>query len=183
MISTGKLNQIFPDWRKKKWLLQLECDTDITEEYERLKDKVVSIEIKLFREKRSRDANAYYWKLVDMIADAKKLKSSVVHNMMLRDYGTLEPDWYTVVPDTDADEERVLASQFYHLKPTTEVKVGRDGNAWRTYLVIKGSSEYDTKEMSRLIDGTVQEAKQLGIETLPPAEIERLKEEWRAKNE
>ena len=47
------------------------------------------------------------------------------------------------------------------------------------YKVIKGSSEYDTKEMSVFIDGIVQEAEQLGIDTLPPAEIERLKGLWR----
>ena len=41
-----------------------------------------------------------------------------------------------------------------------------------------GSSEYNTQEMSVLIDGIVQEAKQLGIETLTPMELARLKDEW-----
>ena len=46
------------------------------------------------------------------------------------------------------------------------------------YKVYKGSSEYDTREMSILIDGIVQEAKDLGVETLPPNEIEKLKTSW-----
>ena len=49
---------------------------------------------------------------------------------------------------------------------------------YRTYMMLRGSSDYDTREMSELIDGTVSEAKQMGIETLPPHEIERMKKEW-----
>lgn len=49
------------------------------------------------------------------------------------------------------------------------------------YAKLKGTSEYDTKEMSRFIDGIVSEAKELGIETLPPDEVARMKREW--KNE
>jgi hypothetical protein len=45
--------------------------------------------------------------------------------------------------------------------------------------MIKGSSEYDTKEMSRFIDGIVAEAKELGIETLPPAELETMMKAWK----
>lgn len=42
----------------------------------------------------------------------------------------------------------------------------------------KGSSLYNTKEMSLLIDGVVRECKELGIETETPDEIERMKQEW-----
>jgi hypothetical protein len=48
------------------------------------------------------------------------------------------------------------------------------------YKVYKGSSEYDTREMSIFIDGIVSEAKQLNIETLTPKELENLKNSWRA---
>ena len=41
-----------------------------------------------------------------------------------------------------------------------------------------GSSTYNTKEMSVLIDGVVSEAKEMGIETLSPAELERMKAAW-----
>jgi hypothetical protein len=47
--------------------------------------------------------------------------------------------------------------------------------------MIKGSSEYDTAEMSKFIDELVLEAKNQGIETLPPAELERMTKEWRNK--
>ena len=53
-----------------------------------------------------------------------------------------------------------------------------NGKLYRVYVVMRGSHTYDTKEMSRLIDGTVQEAKEHGIETLPPDELERMMSTW-----
>ena len=44
--------------------------------------------------------------------------------------------------------------------------------------MIKGSSEYDTGEMSRFIDGVISECKELGIQTMTPDEIEELKQKW-----
>ena len=46
------------------------------------------------------------------------------------------------------------------------------------YKVYRGSHTYDTKEMSILIDGTVADAKELGIETMTPAELAEMKERW-----
>ena len=40
--------------------------------------------------------------------------------------------------------------------------------------MLRGSSTYDTSEMSKLIDGLVSECQELGIETIPPKEIERM---------
>ena len=54
----------------------------------------------------------------------------------------------------------------------------RDNGTFAAYAMIKGSSEYDTKEMSVFIDGVVSEAKELGIQTETPEEIERLKALW-----
>lgn len=45
---------------------------------------------------------------------------------------------------------------------------------YRWFYQIKGSSEYNTKEMSHLIDGIVSECKEMKIETLPPWEVERM---------
>jgi hypothetical protein len=45
---------------------------------------------------------------------------------------------------------------------------------------LRGSHTYDTKEMSRLIDGVVEAAKELGIETLTPEQLERMKAAWKS---
>lgn len=46
------------------------------------------------------------------------------------------------------------------------------------YKIYRGSHTYDTKEMSVLIDGTVADAKELGIDTITPAELQEMKERW-----
>lgn len=48
------------------------------------------------------------------------------------------------------------------------------------YKVIRGQSDYNTMEMSTFIDGLVDEAKMLGIETLTYDELERMKAAWKA---
>jgi hypothetical protein len=73
-------------------------------------------------------------------------------------------------------EEDMLKKEIYHLKPTSFTKVRKDGKIFRAYILMKGSSFFDTKEMSRLIDGATDEAKGMGIEVLPPDEIERMME-------
>lgn len=65
-------------------------------------------------------------------------------------------------------------AQLYHLRPTSQVKAGKNGEMYRTYMMLKGSSVYDTREMSMLIDGLVSECREAGIETLPPEELERM---------
>ena len=46
------------------------------------------------------------------------------------------------------------------------------------YCVLRPTHEYDSAEMAHLIDGTVEEAKELGIPTMTPNEIERMKALW-----
>ena len=150
-----------------------------------MKPRKYAVEIKEHREKRSLDANAYYWTLLGKLHKALKISSTYCHNLMLRRYGTLErfdgKPVYLVIPDTDEAAERADEADTYHVKPTSSVRVGKDGKAYRTYMLLRGSHDYDTAEMSALIDGIVEECKQVGIETLTPLEIERMKEEWRMK--
>lgn len=145
--------------------------------YAQDRDKVW--DIKEHKEKRSLDSNSYYWVLVTKLADKLHLSKIRVHNMMLRSYGQIEliddKACYIVIPDTDAAYESALEADTYHIKPTSQVKEGKDGSMYRTYMLLRGSSTYNTHEMSILLDGLIQEAKQQGIETLPPAELERIR--------
>lgn len=131
------------------------------------------------KEKRSLNSNSYYWVLLTKLADAMRISKSKAHNMMLRSYGQLElindKACYIVIPDTEEAEETALNAETYHIKPTSQVKPGKDGMSYRTYMLIRGSSTYNTKEMAILLDGLIQEAKDQGIETLTPAELERMR--------
>jgi hypothetical protein len=133
-------------------------------------DKVYSIEIKEKKKKRSLDQNALYWVVLTQVAKKLNISNPRCHNLMLRRYGVPERYGdqvvYVVLPDTDEAAERAAEAETYHLKPTSQVKAGKDGNNYRTYLLLRGSSTYDSSEMSRLVNGMLDEAKELGIEMI-----------------
>ena len=146
---------------------------------QKYKDGVrVALKVTKYSEKRSLDANAYYWQLLTKLAGVLKISNNYCHNVMLRRYGVLEEfdgePMYCVIPDTDEAEKKADESEKYHIKPTTNVREGTDGIMYRTYMVLKGSHEYTTAEMSRLISGLVDECKQCGIETMTPDELARM---------
>ena len=142
-------------------------------------------DVKKHTQKRTLSQNAYYWQLVGKIADVKRLPKSKVPNMMLRDYGQaqgIDGRLVTVtIPDTDKAFEEAIRSETFHIKPTSQVKLGTKNQMFRTYILLKGSHEMTTEEMSVLVDGAVQEAQNLEIETLTPAELEAIRDaEYRA---
>lgn len=133
------------------------------------------------RRKRSLDANGYYWVLCDKLAAALRMPKYYIHNMLLADYGTDFEDssgrrQYVLMKD---DDTYMYAKEF-HVRPTEKVE-DRKGTQYRWFTVVKPSHLYDTKEMSRLIDGAVQECKAQRIETLPPHELEEMLNNWRVK--
>ena len=128
--------------------------------------------------KRSLDANAYYWVLIAKLAEAMHISKPRAHNLMLRRYGqnlTIDGHGaYIRIPDTEKAEEMALEASEYHIRPTSQVVTGKDGVNYRTYIMLMGSRQYDTAEMSHLIDGLVDECKALEIETIPPDELARM---------
>lgn len=150
-----------------------------------IKDKKLRIKVVQFREKRSLNSNSYYWQLLSQLADKLRVSKPFLHNTLLRRYGQIQlldgKPMYLSVKDTEAVRKAIDEAEDYHLKPTTEVRAGKDGDNWRTYLMLKGSHELDTREMAILIDGIVDEAKEQGIQTLTPNELERLKATWQGR--
>lgn len=136
-------------------------------------------EIKRHRKKRTLSQNNYYWELVEKIANVQRLPKAQVHNEMLRSYGPvqgIDGRMVTVtIPDTEKAWKQALLATSYHIKPTSQVKMGTKNQMFRTYVMLKGSHEMNTEEMSILLDGTVREAQDNGIETLKPYELEMMK--------
>ena len=185
MEAKGKILDIARDWKTGNTRIYLEINGDYREEAERLKDDYISAKIIRHREKRSLDANAYYWVLAGKLARALKITNAAMHNILIRRYGVCEivdgKMIYLVLPDTDEAENRALEAETYHIRPTAEVKAGKDGN-YRTYVMMRGSSAYNTAEMARLIEGAVSECRELGIETLTPEELERMMAAYEKKH-
>ncbi len=136
--------------------------------------KAYTVEIREYRKKRSLDQNALYWKILGEFARAMRMSNAEAHNRMLRDYGQLkrfgDKIAYVVLPDTDEVERQTLEAETEHLKPTSQVKEGNDGRMYRTYMMLKGSSGYDTAEMTRLIDGLIAECREIGIDVISEQE-------------
>ena len=130
------------------------------------KDKL--FEIKEYKEKRSLNANAYAWKLITEIGNVLRKSKEEVYLQMLKDYGQQE----MVSVLSSINPEGFFK---YYEKAGTSVLNNKE---FTHYRIFKGTSEYDTKEMSIFIDGVVQEAKQLDIETKTPNELEELKRMW-----
>ena len=177
MNAKGKILEISRDWKTGKSRVSLQIDKDVCEELDKLTDKELSVSIQQYREKRSLDANAYYWVLAGKLARVLDITNAAMHNILLRRYGAPEiingELVYIMLPDTDEAEEKALESETYHVRPTSEVRVGERMN-YRTYIMMKGSSTYNTKEMSDLIEGLISDCKDAGIETATPEEIERM---------
>lgn len=156
---------------------------DVADEFLRtITDGTYTVEIRKKAAKRSLDANAYHYVLCDKIAQALGTTSQEVHNLLLADYGVLETDGdgkpiFILRKDTDD----YLRATDQHLKPTDATE-DRKGTTYRWYACLKASRFYDTREMSRLIDGTIEEAKALGIETMTPDEVKEMEGKWNGKH-
>ena len=133
-------------------------------------DKLLSVEIKPHRNRRSLDANAYMWVLLDKIAEVLHTSKDELYIQMLDRYGVFT---HTIVKPEAVE---MFKLQWRTVRELGEVTVnGKPGVQLQCYF---GSSTYDTKQMAKLIDGIVSEAKELDIETLPPDEVEALKSLW-----
>lgn len=158
---------------------------DAAEAMEMQQEAELDVDVRKRKKKRSLDANAYYWVLLTKLAKILRLSNAELHNNLLSKYGFLEyieeKTLKIVLPDTDAAYKKVMDSEVYHLRLTSDVRCGNDGNMYRTYLMLRGSSTYNTEEMSRLIDGLISECKDIGMndyEIGSPEERRILKERY-----
>lgn len=131
-------------------------------------------DIKEHKERRTLSQNAYYWKLITEVAKKQRHSVPYVHNTELRAarYARWFDDELVLVsiPDTDDAEAQVMEQMEYHLAPTNR----REGDK-RIYVMLRGSSEFNTAEMSHLLDLLIQDAQALGIETMTPAELAQIR--------
>ena len=129
-------------------------------------------EIKEHKKKRSLNSNAYAWVLITKIGDVLNKSKEELYFQFLKEYGQ-------VTSIMLSDEVNINGFiKYYELESKRKV----NDRIFKIYRVYKGSSEFDTKEMSTFIDGIVYEAKNLGIETLTPDELTNLKNQWGEEN-
>lgn len=139
----------------------------------------LTVTVKKYRKKRSLDANAYFWVLVDRLAEKTGNDRIAIYRNAIKDIGGVSE---TVCLKEDA------ANKLCEIW-------SRNGIGWQTdimpsklkgcknVILYYGSSTYNTKQMSLLIDNIVQDCKAVGIETMTPAELQVIKDAWNRKEE
>lgn len=128
----------------------------------------LSIKIDKYREKRSLNANSYAWALLTEIGNVLRLSKEAVYFKMLKEYGQSEL--------ISVKAHIPIGEYVDYCEEAGESTL--NGKLFKHYKVYKGSSEFDKREMAIFIDGIVQEAKELGIDTRTPDEIAKLKGLW-----
>lgn len=138
------------------------------------RNRVYDCIVQEHRERRSLDANAYAWILMDKLAEVTNIPKEDIYLEAVRNIG--------------GNTETVCVKK----EAAAKIKQSwsRNGLGWQTETVPSklpgcvnvilyfGSSVYDTKQMSRLIDNLVADCKALGIETLPPEKLAAMTQEW-----
>ena len=122
-------------------------------------------EVRLWKRRRSLTQNAYYWALLNRLGLALGYPSDELHRHMLREYGSY--DVFTVRADVP------IAKYFRYYDVVGSGQV--DGVLYSHVRAFKGSSEMDSGEFSKLLNGVIQECRQQGIETMTPEEAARLR--------
>ena len=148
-------------------------DIDAVNNLLKIADKnPLEAKIQPLKSKRSTDANSYMWVLCDKIASAIHSTKEEVYRKAIREVG--------VFNDVAVTKHALP----YLIETWTSRGVGWLVDTFDSKLdgckrvrLYTGSHKYDTKQMARLVDYIVEEAKELGIETLTPNELDRIMEE------
>ena len=133
--------------------------------------KTYDVEIKEHKEKRSKNANDYSWVLQDKIAKALNMSLDEIHTQMVLDYGVVET--FSIKAEAFDSAKRVF--DYFKILGESEAK----GSKFIHVRAGIGTHHYNTSEMATFINGVVQEAQQLGIETKTPAELAELMDLWK----
>lgn len=178
----GKLTGISLDVVSREVNINFAVKADLAyaqEHFPELIGKDMKIGFEEWQEKRSLNANAYFHVLCRKIAQVTKQSETYVKNDMIASYGQPElmenGEYWTI--HSNMDFVQLWEHETPHVK-FSDVHI-QDGNIMYEYVVMRGVATYTKKEMSRLIEHTAYEAKDLGIETLPPEELNRMMNSWR----
>lgn len=174
MQTTGIINDISIDFNTQKPKISLLLDTNEINIVEELKNEnKLNVELKKYRKKRSLDANAYMWLLISKLQEKLDITKEEIYKDAIKNIGV-----YEVIPIKNEAVNRFVEAWKNNglgwICETTKSKL----EGFTNVLAYYGSSTYNTKEMSRLIELIVQECKQLNIEIKSKSEIDSLLKQW-----
>lgn len=164
------------------WVISFSTSSDCSELFDELKNDNVEIDIRKCRNRRSTAANAYAWALIDKIAEKLQQKEpkngwtpTEVYRKAIREIAGIS---YIVDIETDAIGIFKKSWEKGHLGRQVEYVGGSTKDGWSQIKVWFGSSEFDTEQMSRLIDSLIQEAETQGVPTISEEEEKKMLSWW-----
>lgn len=166
------------DWKTGRRLVTFEMLEGCTDDALNACDgRELKMSVSPWKRGRSRDANSMYWSLLGQLAAKVGFSRPEMHNALLARYGvdeTVEGQQVVLVlPDTEEAAQKAAQAESYHIRPTSSAReVG--GQRYRTYVLMKGSHEYDTQEFSNLLNGLISECQEQGIPTSTPEQLARM---------
>ena len=162
--------------------LTIECDMREASELQRIIEEAgkvdseseYTVSIKRRKKKRSLDANAYMWVLLRELAFKVENSPIELYKHYVRGFG----QYYVIPVREDAIEafSKVWSSHGIAWF-VDDIGPCRRTAGYHNLKAYYGTSEYDTKAMSRLIDEVVLDCKAQGIETMSREEINYLLKE------
>lgn len=162
--------KITRDFTTGQWSISFDIDRP-----EDIPQGELDLTIKPYKPKRSLSANAYMWVLIGKISDATGINRDEIYRNTVKHLGISQ---LIVINTAAAPAFKRIWEQHGLGWFVDDVDEDLDGSViLRAYY---GSSTYNRKQMAALIDLVVQDCKQLGIDTLTPAELAGLVERWEA---
>ena len=149
-----------------EWAITFTTKEDVSQQYDELSKAAVNVDIKKAAKKRSTNANAFCWALIDQIAEKTRIPKSEVYRHAIREIGGVSET--VCVQDKAVDRLRKGWEQNGLGWQTETIPSKLDGCT--CVVLYYGSSTYDSAQMSRLIDLLIQEAEQQGIHTITDKE-------------
>ena len=175
MKLTGKLLEVsFGIGGKPRLTIEINERNALLTGFDELHGQEVVVEIKRYSPRRSLDANAFYWLLCGKLAEKTGVGMAEIYQSHVRNIGG---NYEVYCGKTEAVEKLIKAWEKNGLGWIAELTPSKLEGCTNAILYY-GSSTYDSRQMSRLIDQMVQDCKEQGIQTETPAEIARMCEEW-----
>ena len=170
---TGVIKSFGRDMLTKKNFITLEINEEFSPDD--LNGKQLDISLKIHRNKRSLNANAYAWELIDNIAEKTGIRKEEIYREAIKNIGGVSEILCLPNKAVETFVNVWNGKGIGWTAETMDSKLKGCTNVRVTY----GSSVYDTAQMSRLIDLLVQDARELGIPTQNNDRIRSLIENWK----
>lgn len=170
-----RINRLIPDGNGH-FLLELAVRDDIRSKVDELLGKDLECEIKPVRgKKRSLDANAYCWVLLDKLSEKLKIPKIDLYRHYIPLVGETSDLYKLPIIAVDDFEQAWCKDKLGRMIERLPVYEAD----YQTIIVYFSSSDFDTRQMSRFLDLIIEDCKEQGIETMTPEEINKMKDLWR----